>query len=158
MYAVAPDRYGFELPLLLAGGFRTLVDALHTELAKRGHADARPIHGFALQALGPDGATPTELGRRLGVTKQAATKTAASLERLGYLIRQPHPTDARAVVLRRSARGDQFLATSAEIFEELHARWAQQVGMRRLRALEDDLERIVTAHGTKLADLPGWLR
>ena len=82
-------RPGFELPLLLAGAFRELIDNLHAELGKHGHGQARPLHGFALQAIGPDGATVSELGRRLGVTKQAAAKTAASLEQIGYIARQP---------------------------------------------------------------------
>ena len=82
-------RPGFELPLLLAGAFRELIDNLHAELGKHGHGQARPLHGFALQAIGPDGATVSELGRRLGVTKQAAAKTAAGLEQIGYIARQP---------------------------------------------------------------------
>ena len=73
--AMPADRFGFELPLLLAAaGFRTLIDGLHDQLAARGHPDAGPIHAFALQAIGPDGATVSELGRRLGVSKQAAAR------------------------------------------------------------------------------------
>ena len=87
----ASDPPGFELPLLLVASFRTLVDALHRELAERGHPDARPLHGFALQAIGPDGVTTSELGRRLGVSKQGAAKTAAGLERIGYIAREADP-------------------------------------------------------------------
>jgi DNA-binding MarR family transcriptional regulator len=153
------DRQGFELPLLLAGAFRALVDALHDELAARGHPDARPLHGFALQAVGPDGATVSELARRLGVTKQAAAKTATALEGLGYLHREPHPLDGRAVQLRRSPHGEEMLSLSAEIFARLRAQRADELGPRRLRALEDDLERIAgTSPVAKLRDLPGWLR
>lgn len=152
------DRQGFELPVLLARAFRGLIDALHHELAERGHPEARPIHGFALQAIGPDGATLSELGRRLGVSKQAATKTAAGLERLGYIIREAHPSDARAVRLRRSRRGEELLSQSAEIFERLRASWATELGLERIQALEDDLELIAMGSGAKLGDLPGWLR
>src|SRR5437762_1039413 len=56
------DTYGFELPLLLFGGFRSIIDELHAELARRGHPDVRPAHGFALQAIGLGGATATEAG------------------------------------------------------------------------------------------------
>jgi DNA-binding MarR family transcriptional regulator len=152
------DRFGFELPVLLAGAFRALIDALHLELAGHGHPEARPIHGFALQAIGADGATVSELGRRLGVSKQAAAKTAASLERLGYVVRQQHATDARAVQLRRSLRGNELLALSAEVFTRLRAEWARELGAERISQLEDDLERIAVAGGAKLGDLPGWLR
>jgi DNA-binding MarR family transcriptional regulator len=152
------DRPGFELPLLLIGAFRTLIDALHLELAEHGHADARPIHGFALQAIGPDATTLSELGRRLGVSKQAATKTAAGLERLGYVTREHHPTDARAIQLRRTPHGEQFLSLSAEIFQRLHTAWAKELGIERIQMLENDLERIAAPSRAKLGDLPGWLR
>lgn len=152
------ERYGFELPLLLAGAFRAVIDALHAELASRGHPDARPIHGFALQAIGTDGATVSELGRRLGVSKQAATKTAANLEQLGYIRRAPDPRDARAIRLRRTSHGDEMLALSAEIFEQLRDRWAAEIGTSRLRALEDDLAVLASSPTAKLGDLPGWLR
>lgn len=60
--AVVPDRYGFEFALLLAGAFRAFIDRVHGELARNGHPGARPAHGFALQAIGPHGATISELG------------------------------------------------------------------------------------------------
>jgi DNA-binding MarR family transcriptional regulator len=152
------DRYGFELPLLLAANFRALVDDLHTELSRQGHPDARPIHGFALQALGPGGATVSELGRRLGVSKQAAAKTAAGLERLGYVARTAHPRDARAQVLVRTARAEDMLARSAVIFAALRSAIADRIGAGRLAELEDDLEVMAAGRGpAALADLPGWL-
>jgi len=77
-----PHGYGFELPMLLFAGFRSIIDELHAELARRGHPDLRPAHGFALQAIGHGGATATETGRRLGVSKQAAGKTIERLEEL----------------------------------------------------------------------------
>ncbi|MGO9792346.1 MAG: MarR family winged helix-turn-helix transcriptional regulator [Solirubrobacteraceae bacterium] len=149
------DRFGFELPLLLAAAFRALIDGLHDRLAEQGHPDARPIHGFALQAIGPDGATVSQLGRRLAVSKQAAAKTASSLTQLGYIVRHEHPTDARAVQLQRSLRGEELLLLSAEILGQLRAGWAHELGDERLHWLEDDLETIAGA--ARLEDLPGWI-
>jgi DNA-binding MarR family transcriptional regulator len=153
------DRYGFELPLMLGGAFRSIVDELHVELARRGHEDARPVHGFALQAIGSDGATVSELGRRLGVSKQAAAKTAAGLASLGYAAREPDPDDGRATRVRRTRRGEDLLGISAEIFELLRARWVEALGADRVRALEQDLATMTArGGGAKLADLPGWMR
>jgi DNA-binding MarR family transcriptional regulator len=155
---VGAERPGYELPFLLIGAFRALVDELHAELALRGHAEARPLHGFALQAV-RDGCTISELGRRLGVSKQAAAKTAAGLERLGYLSREPDPADGRASRVRRTVQGDALLVLSSEIFERSRARLAEQLGARRVVELEDDLETIAGAPGgSRLADVPGWLR
>jgi len=153
------ERFGFELPLLLAGGFRLLIDQLHEQLAEHGHADLRPVHGFALQAIGADGATTSEIGRRLGVSKQAAAKTVAGLERLGYVTRQADPADARATRVLITRRGQDALRASAEIFEQLRRQWVRTLGKDRVAALEDDLETVLgSAGGVPLADLPGWLR
>jgi len=152
---VSPMRPGYELPLLLISAFRSLVDELHVELALHGHPEARPLHGFALQAIG-SGTSISELGRRLGVSKQAAAKTAANLERLGYARRGSDPADARASRIERSARGDELLDLSARVFARSRARLVDQLGASRVGALEDDLEAIVGA-GAFSPDLPGWL-
>ena len=158
-YAHVPsgERAGFELPLLLVGAFRSLIDELHRALADAGHGEARPIHGFALQAIGPDGSTTSELGRQLGVSKQAAAKTAASLERAGYISREPDPEDRRAVRLLRTARGEEMLALSAEFFEAYHARLTDALGRRRLVELENDLEQMAAPNKERFPGFPGWL-
>jgi DNA-binding MarR family transcriptional regulator len=149
---------GWELPLLLAGAFRAIVEDLHDQLADAGHPRARPIHGFALQALGRDGVTVSELGRRLGVTKQAAAKTVATLEALGYVHRAVHPEDQRASLVKRSALGDEMLALSAQIFGRIHAQIAERLGKAQLEALEGALNTIASERSPKIGDLPGWLR
>jgi DNA-binding MarR family transcriptional regulator len=146
---------GWALPLLLFGGFRALVDELHGELARQGHPDVRPVHGFAMQAIGADGGTASEVGRRLGVSKQAAGKTVDRLVDLGYAERVPDAADARRKLVRLTPRGLDALARSAAVFEELRARWARTIGPERLRALETDLQRVVPAAGLRL-DVPGW--
>jgi DNA-binding MarR family transcriptional regulator len=152
-------RAGYELPLLLAAAFRALIDELHGELEREGHRHARPVHGFALQAIGRDGTTVTELGRRLGISKQAAAKTAAGLEQLGYVVRVPDSRDGRAVRLHRTPHGEHMLATSAAILERVRRRWSQVIGADRLAGLEDTLTELVGPSGrAKLGDLPGWLR
>jgi DNA-binding MarR family transcriptional regulator len=151
-------EHPWELPLLLAGAFRAIIDGLHAELAEAGHPQARPLHGFALQAIGPDGVTLSELGRRLGVTKQAAAKTVANLEQVGYIERVPHPQDQRAVLIRRSAAGEEMLLLSARIFGEIRTELARQLGDTRLAELEATLVRIDRERSPKLGDLPGWLR
>src|SRR5260370_7689158 len=88
-----PDSPGFELPLLLFAGFRTIIDALHAELAAQGHPGMRPAHGFAMQAIGLDGATASEVAPLLGISHQAAGKT---IDRPGPLGLTPPPPPPRA--------------------------------------------------------------
>lgn len=149
------DPPGFELPLRLLLGFRVIIDELHEELARQGHPDVRPMHGFVLQAVGPDGTTAAELGRRLGVSKQAAGKTIKTLERLGYLAEGRDPRDARRKVVRVTERGLDSLRRSARILDTLRARWGETLGEGRLRELEEDLRKVTPADFFRL-DVPGW--
>jgi DNA-binding MarR family transcriptional regulator len=139
---------GFELPLLLLAGFRTLIDQLHAELARRGHPDVRPAYGFAMQAIGPGGATATEIGQRLGVSKQAAGKTIDRLEALGYAERADDPADGRRKLIRLTGRGVDSLDQSARIFDDLRAQWAATLGESAVAGLEDAL-RTMTPGGLR---------
>ena len=153
--ASADETPGFELPLLLLAGFRTVIDQLHRELAARGHPDLRPAHGFTMQAIGTAGTTSTELGRRLGVSKQAAGKTVDRLAEAGYVERWADPADGRRKLIRLTRRGVEALALSARIFDDLHAEWARRLGPERLRDLESDLRTMTPADRFQL-DVPGW--
>jgi DNA-binding MarR family transcriptional regulator len=146
---------GFELPLLLLAGFRTLIDELHTELARQGHPDMRPAHGFAMQAIGTAGTSSSEVGRRLGVSKQAAGKTIDRLTEIGYAERRADPGDGRRKLVRLTPRGLEALALSARIFDDLHAEWARRLGPERLRELETDL-RTMSPPGSFRLDVSGW--
>ncbi|MGW1227151.1 MarR family winged helix-turn-helix transcriptional regulator [Streptomyces sp. NPDC001478] len=149
------DRAGFELPLLLFAGFRSVVDALHAELAEQGHAGLSPAHGYALQAVGLAGSTAGEIGRRLGVSKQAAGKTVEKLEALGYVERLDDPHDGRRKLVRLSPHGIDMLTRSAEGFDRLRAAWVRTLGADRVRALEDDLRTMVGADAHRL-DMAAW--
>jgi DNA-binding MarR family transcriptional regulator len=46
----------------------------------------------------------------LGVSPSAVSRAVATVESLGYVVRQPDPTDARASLLSLTDRGVQFLA------------------------------------------------
>ncbi|PWR12885.1 MarR family transcriptional regulator [Micromonospora acroterricola] len=148
-------RPGFQLPLLLLAGFRTLIDDLHAELARQGHPELRPLHGFVLQAVGVDGTTATELGQRLGISKQAAGKTVDRLVAVGYLDRVDDPRDARRKLITMTPHGVDGLRRSAEIFDRLRERWVEALGPERVDALEDDLRAVAAPNWFRL-DVPGW--
>ena len=151
----ASRAYGFELPMLLFAGFRSIIDELHAELAHRGHPDLRPAHGFALQAIGHGGATATETSRRLGISKQAAGKTIERLEELGYVHRAGDETDRRRKLIRLTPTGMAALAMSALIFSDIRSRWESALGPDQLATLEADL-RAMSGGDTFRLDVPGW--
>jgi DNA-binding MarR family transcriptional regulator len=144
----------WEVPLLLLGAFRSLVDEAHAILAQRGHPGVRPVHGFALQAIG-SGATASQVGDRLGVSKQAAAKTIALLTEAGYVERTGDPDDARRKVVRPTARGTDLLAASARAFGDVVAEWSDRVGADDLDHLHATLRRLGVA-GSARVDLGAW--
>src|ERR1700712_3073978 len=147
---------GAEMALRLFGAFRSLVDSLQVEPARRGHPHVRPAHGFALQALGRDGATASELAVLLGVSKQAAGKTVNGLAALGYVERTTDSGDARRRTVVVTASGQEVLRLSAEVFEQLRSEREQQVGSARMRETEEALRRL--DRGTTLrVDAAAWL-
>src|ERR1700689_3379305 len=151
----APRAYGFELPMLLFAGFRSIIDELHAELARRGHPDLRPAHGFARQAIGHGGATATEAGRRLGISKQAAGKTIERLEELGYVHRAGDETDRRGQLIRLPPKSKTGPALSAMIFNAIRSRWEGALGPGQLATLEADLRAMSGGEVFRL-DVPGW--
>ena len=132
-----------------------VIDEAHQELAVRGHPDLRPAHGFALQAIGTFGATAADVGRRLGVSKQAAGKTIDRLAELGYAERGGQSADRRRKLVRLTPRGTEALALSAAAFEHVRARWAALLGADRVAALEADLRAVAPGQASRL-DTPAW--
>jgi|SRR5690625_46212 len=131
---------GYRLPFLLLGGFRRVVDEAHRRLAAEGvHVDIRPTHGFTMQAVG-DGATVSDVGRALGISKQAAAKTVESLLERGYLERVEDPGDARRKVLRPTAHGRDLLTASARLFDDVYVELGERLGPDRVESLREDLE------------------
>jgi DNA-binding MarR family transcriptional regulator len=146
---------GYELPLRLFAAFRSIIDEVHAELAREGHPDIRPMHGFVFQAIGVHGTTAVELGARLGVSKQAAGKTIANLEKGGYVERAADARDARRKVVRLTGRGVDVLDRSARLFDQIQTRWAEAIGEDRLAALHADLRTLTPGELFQL-DTPGW--
>ncbi len=150
------SRSGADLALLLLGGFRSLVDAAIVELAAAGYDDVRPVHDFAMRAIAGGAETTSELGRRLSVSKQAAAKTVAVLQERGWVRREPDPGDARRKRLEVTPLGFEVLRRGEAIFDQLRARWEQQIGRDELTAIETHLATLVGAAPGRL-DTPGWI-
>lgn len=147
---------GADLALGLLGAFRALVDDVHADLAGAGYPDARPVHGFALQAIGPAGATAAELGLRLGVSKQAAGKTIDRLAERGWVERATDPQDARRKIVTITSGGWGLLRESAAAFDRALAVRTDALGAGRMDTLRAALQALEPAGSARL-DLAGWL-
>jgi DNA-binding MarR family transcriptional regulator len=147
---------GAELALLLLGGFRVLVEQGQVELERHGHPGIRPVHEFALRAVSEGASATSELGRRLGVTKQAAAKTVAFLLDRGYLRQDADEHDARRKILTVTPLGTELLVTGQQLFDGLREQWAARIGEDELDLLQSQLRELVATDTTRF-DTAGWL-
>lgn len=87
----------------------------------------------------------TELARRARVTKQAMMLLVDELEQKGYVRRVPDDEDARAKVVRLTARGRRAAAETRRVVqaEDQHVR--RLIGDRHTDTLQEALEWLVTA-------------
>jgi len=106
---------------------RRMLDRLHDQ----GFADLDFAHLNVFQYPGPQGARPSDLAARLGMTKQALNYLLGELERLEYLQRQPDPDDLRSKRVVLTPRGASAIRVIREAVAEVETTWAQQLGPER---------------------------
>lgn len=120
---------------------RVMLERLH----QRGFDDFDAAYLNVFQYPGPQGARPSELAARLGMSKQALNYLLGELERLGYIERRPDPDDLRSKRIALTPRGASAIDVIREAVGEVEAVWAQQLGPERfgqLRALLLELNRL----------------
>lgn len=76
----------------------------------------------------PGEATISEVGRRLGITRQGASKIVAELKERGYLSVAPSPSDGREKVLTLTPRAEQFLTALNDAGRAIEARLSEELG------------------------------
>jgi DNA-binding MarR family transcriptional regulator len=113
----------------------------------------RPVHEFALRAVHQGADTASDLGRRLSVSKQAAAKTIAALEQLGYVDREADPSDARRKRLRVTPHGEELMTTGSGLFDQVRERWAAKIGAEHLAVIEASLSQLVEPRSFSADDL-----
>src|SRR5262245_61935173 len=88
---------------------------------ERGYDDFDPAYLAVFRYPGPQGARPTDVAARLGVSKQAVNYLLRELEHLGYLEREPDPADLRAKRIVLTARGAAAVGVIREAVAEMEA-------------------------------------
>jgi len=135
---VGPPLIGALLRFPWEAVQRHMLERLH----ERGFDDLDAAHLNVFQYPGPQGARPSELAGRPGVSKQALNYLLGELERTGYVERQPHPDDQRSKRIALTDRGTAAVGVIRDAVGEVEAAWARQLGADRfaqLRALLAEL-------------------
>ncbi|MEU5046422.1 MarR family winged helix-turn-helix transcriptional regulator [Streptomyces griseorubiginosus] len=125
--------------LLLFLPYRALENRVFAALAEAGFDDFTPAQARVMQRIGPNGTRLTELAEQAQVTKQTAGFLVDQLEKAGYVVRVPDPTDKRArlVCLAEKAASAQRIA--AAVVAEVEKEWEAHLGSRRMKQLREAL-------------------
>ena len=114
-------------PPLIGALLRIPWEAVRGRMLQRlhedGHRDLDTAHLTVFQYPGPQGARPSELAARLGVSKQALNYLLGELERLGYLERRPDPHDLRSRRIALTRRGDRVIEVMRDAVAEIDTAW-----------------------------------
>jgi DNA-binding MarR family transcriptional regulator len=115
-----------------------------TDAVRRRMLEALRANGFdgletahlnVFQYPGPEGARPSELAARLGMSKQALNYMLGELERLGYLERLSDPEDTRSKRIRLTTRGNAAIETILEAVHEVERDWRRELGAKKFEQL-----------------------
>lgn len=136
-----------SIGLLLRVGAVAVDAEIQAALAEQGFDEIQPGHHTLLRHLGEDGARPSELAAKAGITRQAVTKTLDDLVRLGLVAREPDPADGRGVVVRYTPRGLAGLQVARTRMNQIERRFASRVGAHRWRTVRDVLEALFDDEG-----------
>ncbi|AYB34676.1 MarR family winged helix-turn-helix transcriptional regulator [Chryseolinea soli] len=78
-------------------------------LAKEGFDDFKMVYMPVLMNISPDGTNNTELAFQARVTKQAMSKVAQELQKLGYIKSKADPRDKRSTTIMLTDRGKRLV-------------------------------------------------
>lgn len=130
-----------ELPssLLMFISHRHAESRILAHLRDQGFDDLTVAQGRLAARIAEGGSRITDLAEQAQVTKQTAGFLVNQLEKAGYVVRVPDPTDARARLVRIAPRGHAAQACAREMERVVEAEWEERLGPRRMRALREAL-------------------
>lgn len=114
-------------------------------LEARGHTDHRRSDAGALRLLLAFDLSVGELGRRLGVTRQAGRKLADGLVARGYARFERDASDARIRRIGLTPSGRAYASAVIEVIEDLDADLAGRADPGDLAAAERVLRLVITS-------------
>lgn len=95
----------------------------------------RPAVARILPHLDVDGVRPTELARRVDVSKQAMQQLLAALARDGVVETVADPKDRRAKLVRLTTSGVAAVLHGVKVLEGIERELADEIGDSSMRAL-----------------------
>lgn len=134
-----------DLSHLLLEAFRSLDREIEAALEDRGAGELRPSQALALLLVDRAGTRLSELAQRAAITKQAMMQLVDDLQEMGCVRRVPDTEDARAKMVRLTAKGLRLRASSRKSIQAVESRIRRRLGGRRYEALRAALTEVTEA-------------
>lgn len=131
--------------MLIGALLRVPAEAIHRRLVRELNAAGFEItqaHIAVFRFPGPDGARPSALAERAGISKQAMNRLLGSLEDLGYLARSDAPDEGRARIVHFTRRGHAAWAKALQVLRDIEREWSTELGPRDFAKLKELLLRV----------------
>jgi len=106
----------------------------------------KPSHSAVFAQIRPDGSRLTDLARGANMTPQAMGELVDELEALGYVRRQPDPTDRRAKLIMLTERGHACIAAGIATIDGIEQRIDTILGPQGHAQLRSLLAKLVAAN------------
>ena len=132
----------YSLPLidLLLRGFRWFEDGLLGRLAEAGWPEITRAHSLVFAHLDREGTRPSELARRIGISRQAVNQTLGELVELGLVELAPDPASRRSKLVVLTPVGTATVGSAHVVFSELEDALAERIGRTGVTELRSALE------------------
>ena len=111
-------------------------------LSDRGVGELSPGRATALVLVDRGGTRLTELAVRASISKQAMMQVVDELERLGCVRRVRDPKDARAKVVKLTAKGVRYRAEAGRAVTSAETRAKRRLGEQRYERLRGSLQEL----------------
>jgi DNA-binding MarR family transcriptional regulator len=118
---------------------------LRAAFAAAGLDGIRPAQAVALVPLAVGGLHASDLADQLRVSRQAVAQAVAALERHEYVVRGPHPSDARARIIELTPKGRDALRVMRSNALDVEKRWRKSLGEQRFGELRETLLALLSA-------------
>ena len=148
---MALDPASLDLPVLTSLAGSAVDERLLRDLRAAGHPSVRRSHGYVIQLLVEEEPTVTEIASRLGISQQAASKSVADLERLGYVERRADDRDQRARRVSLTTRGRDLLTRTRDLRQRLAQELVDVAGADDVAAARRTLHALLGITGAREA-------
>lgn len=134
-------QYGVGRLLLLAR--KDFLAKLTRQMRLSGDRGVPPVGGTLLPFIDLEGTRSSEIGRRMGISKQAVGKALKELEDAGLVVRNEDPQDRRSFVVSFTPEGVDYLLKIHHAIDGVEQAYAEQIGSKELESLRGLLATLV---------------